>query len=50
MKELDRQAINTFVCPKCGATLFPVIVDGVPEGFNCPDCEEFYSYDNIACS
>ena len=53
MRELDRQVLkvlNTFLCPKCGATLSPIKVDGVVVGFDCLDCEEFYSYDNIACS
>ena len=52
MQELDRQALNALkpLCPKCGATLYPVIVDGAPVGFDCLDCEEFYSYDNIVCS
>jgi len=53
MQELDRQvlkALNTFTCPKCGAKLYPYIVDGATVGFDCLDCEEFYNYDNIACS
>ena len=51
MQDSDRQtlkALNTFTCPKCGATLYPVIVNGVATGFDCLDCGEFHSYDNIA--
>uniref|UniRef100_A0A6M3K4H3 Uncharacterized protein n=2 Tax=viral metagenome TaxID=1070528 RepID=A0A6M3K4H3_9ZZZZ len=53
MQDLDRQvlkALSTYTCPKCGATLIAVIVDGAPVGFDCIDCEEFYTYDNIASS
>jgi len=53
MQELDRQAlraINTHTCPKCGAPLYPVIVDGACVGFDCLVCEEFHAYDNIATS
>jgi len=53
MQDLDRQALKalcTYTCPKCGATLYAVIVDGKTVGFDCIDCKEFYSYDNIACS
>jgi len=53
MQELDRQALkalNTFTCPKCGAELWPVYMNGEVVGFDCLDCQEFHSYDNIACS
>ena len=53
MVDLDRQALkalNTYTCPKCGATLYPVIVNGAVTGFDCLDCEEFYSFDNIYSS
>ena len=52
-QDLDRKGsrlLNAFNCPKCGAKLHPVIVNGEPVGFDCLDCKEFYSYGNIACS
>ena len=52
MQELDRQALkalNTYTCPKCGEELHSVEVDGSVTGFDCLRCEEFYSFDNIAC-
>lgn len=53
MQDLDRQALkalNTFTCPECGAALITIILDGAPVGFDCIACEEFFSYDNIACT
>ena len=51
MNELDRQTLNALspTCPKCGAILHPVIVNGVATGFDCLDCEENYTPDNIHC-
>ena len=52
IRELDRRALKALEpnCPKCGAKLSPVIVNGEPTGFDCLDCEEFYTFDNIYTS
>ena len=53
MKDLDEKVIKIMVrhtCPKCGEFLDAVITDGVVVAFDCLNCHETYSFDNIYCS